>query len=288
MKETILVTGATGNVGSEVVKDLSSQDIRVRAGVHSKIKGDRFKAFENVEIVEMDFRKPESLQVALTGVTRLFLVTPFTEDQVTLAKSAIDMAKQTGVKQVVRLSAKGADAEPGIQLGRWHREIDDYLIHSGLAYAILRPGSFMQNFVNYYAYSIKNENSFYMPLGHGKVSYIDVRDIAAVAKTILTSQIVGNTILDLTGPEAISGQEAAQALSLATDRVITYIDVPEDAAHSAMLQQHMPPWMVTALMELNALSKAGFTADVTNTVEQVSGRTPHTFTDFSYDYAECF
>ncbi len=288
MKETILVTGATGNVGSEVVKALSGEDIKVRAGVHSKIKGDRFKAFSNVEIVEIDFQKPESLKVALTGATRLVLITPFTIDQVTVAKQVIDIAKQTGIKQIIRLSAKGADAEPGIQLGRWHQEVEKYIEAAGIPFAFLRPGSFMQNFVNYHATTIKNENQFYMPLGHGKASYIDTRDIAAVTKTIVTNPISQNNIYELTGPEALTGQEVAQALSLATDRVITYVDIPEDAARAAMLQHHQPTWMVDALMELNALSKAGYTADITNTVEKVTFRAARTFADFSDDYAECF
>ena len=103
MKETILITGATGTVGSETVKVLSALDVHVRAGVHSLIKGDRFRGLPNVVMVHLVFQDPETLRVAFTGVDRVFLITPLMENQVEAAKKMIDMARQTGVRQVVRL-----------------------------------------------------------------------------------------------------------------------------------------------------------------------------------------
>jgi uncharacterized protein YbjT (DUF2867 family) len=289
MTETILITGATGTVGSETVKVLSGEDVKIRAGVHSIIKGDRFKSFSNVELVQLDFHNPESLWVALTGVDRVLLITPFTQDQATLAKALIDVAKQVGeLPHIVRLSASGADAEPGIRIGRDHREVEVYLEAAGLPYTILRPGGFMQNFLMS-AQSIRDQNSIYLPQGEGKVSYIDARDIAAVAGQILTHPAGHeNKIYELTGPEAISATQVAQALTLATDRVITYVDVPESAAESAMLQQHLPPWMVNGLLELYSIYKAGYADQVTDTVAQLSGRSPRSINDFAQDYSSYF
>ncbi|MDQ4140818.1 MAG: SDR family oxidoreductase [Bacteroidota bacterium] len=288
MHETILVTGATGTVGSEAVKALSSEDVRVRAGVHSLIKGDRLKVFPNVELVEIDFSSPESLKVALTGVTRAFLITPFTQNQEELAQRFIDEAKQAGVKQIVRLSASGADAEPGIQLGRWHHEIEKYLETSEIPYVILRPTSFMQNYIHYERASILQEGKIYQPLGDGKVSYIDVHDIAAVAKVVLTQNDFKNQILELSGPEAISVREIAAVLSEVTGRTITYVDVPEQAARQAMSSMHAPDWMIDAMMELNNILKLGYGANVTDTVEKITGQRARTFKEFAQENAQCF
>jgi uncharacterized protein YbjT (DUF2867 family) len=288
MRETILITSATGTVGSEAVKILSENESRIRAGVHSLIKGDRFRSFANVDLVHLDFKDPESLKVNLTGVTRAFLITPFVQDQVAIAKNFIQAAKDTGLKHIVRLSASGADAQPGIQLGREHREVEVFLESSGLTYTILRPTSFMQNFLTQAAESIRNKNSIYMPAGHGLVSYIDARDIAAVAEVVLTQSGHENKIYELTGPEAISVNDVAHALTVATDRVITYVDVPEEAAAAAMQQKHLPEWKIKALMELNGVYKAGYAAKVTDTVERLTGSKPRSIVDFAQEHSHEF
>jgi len=286
--ETILITGATGTVGSETVKALAGDDVRVRAGVHSLIKGDRFRNLPNVEMVHLDFNNPDTLKAAFTGVTRVFLITPFTEDQVSIGKLLIDYAQEAGVKQVVRLSALGADAEPGIQLGRWHREIEEYLENSGLPYTILRPASFMQNFVQYNADSIRNEDKIYMPLGQGEIGYIDVQDIAEVARIVLMSPDHLNQIYELTGPEALTVNDVAHALTQATNRLIVYVDVPEEVAAAAMAQNHMPDWMVSAMLELHGIAKAGYASNITNTVEKLTGLPARSIYDFADDCATVF
>jgi len=287
--ETILITGATGTVGSETVKALAGDDVRVRAGVHSLIKGDRFRDLPNVEMVHLDFHDANSLKAAFTGVTRVFLITPFTEDQVKIGKLLIDYAKEVGVKQVVRLSAIGADAEPGIQLGRWHREIEKYLEESGLPFTILRPSSFMQNFVHYNAASVRNEDKIYMPLGKGKVGYIDVRDIAEVARIVLTSSEEHlNKIYELTGAAAITVNDVAHAITQATNRLIVYVDVPEEVAAAAMTQNHMPDWMVAAMMELHGTAKAGYADKITDTVEKITGLQARSINDFAEDCCAAF
>lgn len=291
MSHTILVTGATGTVGSEVVKALANCGVTVRAGVHSLVKGERLKKLNpEVQLVELDFDRPQTLAVAFTGVEKVFLLTPFTEQQVAEAKRLIDAARTAGVRHIVKLSAAGAEQEPGIQLGRWHREVEHYLEQSGLAYTLLRPTAFMQNFTQYYSAPIRQEGRFYMPLGDGKVSYVDARDIASVAATVLTDESEQHygKAYTLTGPEAVGGNEAAQALSEATGRPVQYVDVPEDAARQAMLASHMPTWMTDALLELHAISKAGYAAGTTTTVQDITGRPPHTFQQFAHDCRQQF
>ncbi len=261
----------------------------MRAGVRSLIKGDNLKRLPGVELVEINFERPESLAVAFTGVNTAFLITPFTADQVEMAQKLTDAAQAAGVRHVVRLSASGAEVEPGIQLGQWHRQAEDYLKSSGLNYTLLRPGSFMQNFVHQYAPSIKAENAFYLPMGNGRVSYIDVRDIGDVAAQILLHPDEHTQMAyTLTGPQALSGYEIAEVFSSATGRPIEYLDVPEEAARAAMQQQNLPDWMTESLLELNAISRAGYASGVTSDVQQIIGRPPYTFEEFAVTYRDCF
>ncbi|WP_205504051.1 SDR family oxidoreductase [Rufibacter psychrotolerans] len=289
MSDTILVTGATGTVGSATVKALSAVGARVRAGVRSTIKGENLKRLPGVEVVELDFARPETLAVAFTGVSTALLITPFAADQVEMARKLVDAAQAAGLRHVVRLSASGAEVEPGIQLGQWHRMAEEYLKATELNYTILRPGTFMQNFVHQHAPSIVQENSFYLPMGNGRVAYIDVRDIGDVAAEILQRPEGHDAkAYTLTGPQALSGYEVAQVLSTATGRTISYIDVPEEAARASMQQGGLPDWMTESLLELNAISRTGYASGVTSDVQQIIGRAPYSFQDFALAYKECF
>ncbi|SHI64196.1 Uncharacterized conserved protein YbjT, contains NAD(P)-binding and DUF2867 domains [Hymenobacter daecheongensis DSM 21074] len=289
MAQTILVTGATGTVGSELVKALANRGLVVRAGVHSLIKGERLKQLNpEVQLVEIEYARPESLHVALTGTDRVFMITPFSEDQVAIGKRIIDAAKQAGVQQVVKLSAAGAEAEPGIQLGRWHREMEQYLEQSGLPYTLLRPGSFMQNFLTYNGEAIRTEGKLYLPLGEAKVNYIDARDIAATAAAILSSPVAEHQgkAYFLSGPAAVGGTDVAAALSQATGRSVSYVDVPEQAAAQAMAQA--PAWLRDSLLELNHISKNGHAAGLSPVVEQLTGCPARSIEQFAKDYRQQF
>ncbi|GHA70593.1 SDR family oxidoreductase [Pontibacter akesuensis] len=290
MHTTILVTGATGTVGREVIKQLSmlEDDIRVRAGVHSVITGENLKRLPGVEISEMDFENPESLHAAFTHADKLLMIAPFTDDQVTMEKTLVDEAKRTGVKHIVKLSSMGADEEPGILLGRWHREIERYIEDSGINYTFLRPTSFMQNFIEYDAGSIKQEGRFYQPTGEGKVCYVDARDIAAVGVEALLGEGHEGKIYDITGPEALSNYDVAQLMSEVTGKQVEYVDVPEPAAREAMLAQHVPAWMADALLELYGVYRNGNGSQATDTVAQLTGRQPHTMRQFLQDHQEDF
>ncbi|GGE96078.1 SDR family oxidoreductase [Hymenobacter cavernae] len=289
MSHTILVTGATGTVGTEVVLDLVNRGATVRAGVHSIIKGDRLRhIYPDIQLVEIDYNRPDTLHVALTGVNRVFMITPATENQVAIGKQLIEAAKQAGVQQLVKLSVAEADAQPSIQLGRWHQAVEEHLVHSGLNYVLLRPCNFMQNFANRNVDSICHENQIKLPLGEGRVSYIDVRDIAAVAATILTSDLgqhQGKTYT-LTGPAALTVQQVADAIGQAVGRPIMYADISEAEARQALSQA--PPVMAEVMLELYRADKDNRAAAITNTVEQLTGRPPHTIAQFAHDYRQHF
>jgi uncharacterized protein YbjT (DUF2867 family) len=281
MSDTILVTGATGTIGSRLVKELSEKaGVTVRVGARDPGK---VKTGGNVTAVAFDYAKPETIDAAVKGADRLFLLTPFSNEQVALGKKLVDAARAAGVRHVVKLSAIGCDIEPGIQLGRWHREVERHVEASGIAYTLLRPNNYMDNFINYYPPA--PDGNLYLPLGSGATSYIDARDIAAVAAAVLTSNDHQNKAYELTGGEALTAAQVAGLLSEATGRSIHHVDVPEDAAKKAMLDLGMPGWMVDAMMELHAINKAGYAAGITGHVQQITGRAPRTFREFARDYA---
>jgi uncharacterized protein YbjT (DUF2867 family) len=280
---TIMVTGATGTIGSQVVAALKGRkDVTVRAAVRNAAKAEALKG-DNVTPVDFEYTKPELLQKAVAGVDKLFLVTPFTPDQVELGARLVDAAKGAGVKHIVKVSAMGADFEPGIQLGRWHRTLERYILGSGLAYTFLRPNNFMENFINFYPPG--KDGAIYLPWGQGACSFIAGSDIAEVAVLALTSGGHENKAYELTGPEAFTITQAAATLSEVSGRKVHYVDVPEAAARKAMLDMHMPEWMVDAMMELHGIDKAGYAAQVTDAVRAVTGHAPVSFAQFARKHA---
>jgi uncharacterized protein YbjT (DUF2867 family) len=282
----ILITGATGNVGSQLVKELDKQGIKIKAGVRSIAKSAALQS-ANVALVEFDSERSETVKDALTGVDTLFLLPPLVADMVAYTRELVTAAKEAGVQYIVKLSGIGAGPE-GIQLARWHWATEKLIEESGLAFTHLRPTSFMQNYINNAAATIKAQNTFYLPQGDGKISLIDTRDIATVAAIVLTSRdYVGQTI-ELTGGEALSNYEIAQIFSEVTGRTINYVDVPAAAAQQAMSNVGMPDWLVTAILELNAIIKAGYTAGVSPAVREITGRAPITFRQFAQDYVTAF
>src|SRR5262245_16347312 len=226
MTDTILVTGSTGNVGSQVVKQLSSFNGRVRAAVQSKNRADNIKNTKT-ELVEMNFNKPETIEAAFKGIQKLFLLTPFVPDMVEMSKSLIREAKKADVNHIVKQSAFGSDLENGITMNKLHRLVEDAIKSCGIKYTFLRPMSFMQNYLGL-SNSIKSQGVFYAPLIDSRISFVDVRDIAAVAVEALTKGGHENKAYNITGPEAVSNYDIANILSKTTGRKITYVNISDD------------------------------------------------------------
>jgi len=281
MTQKILVTGATGTIGTQVVAALSARGAAsVRAAARGATKAVLPKGVEGVELVLGD---TSSVDSALAGVSAAFLLTPFVPDQVALGTHFIDRAKAAGVKRIVKLSAIGCEVEPGIQLGRWHRAIERHLEASGLEFTFLRPNNFMQNFVGYYPPD--KEGVIYLPWGTGAASFIDALDVGRVAAVALTSGGHAGKAYALTGPAAFGIAEAANAIGNATGRTIRYVDVPEAAARSSMLGAGMPEWMTDGMMELHAIDKAGYAAAVTDDVATLTGKPARSFAEYAAENA---
>ncbi|SYZ72146.1 NAD(P)H azoreductase [Candidatus Zixiibacteriota bacterium] len=282
MAEIILITGATGQIGSGLVTHLLKTPFKIRMAVHKNKNTDLRSA--NIETVELDYSRPETVAVAFQGVDRAFLLVPFSDRLAEMNQILVDAAKRAGVKFIVRLSALGADPKNPIP-GKWHGEADNQVMKSGIPFTILRPSFFMQNLVNFSAGSIKAQGAFYQPTGNGRVSYIDARDIAAMAAVVLTKPGHEGKIYDLTGPRAITNQEAADIISRAIGKKVAYVDIPEEAAWQNLKKMGMPEWQVEAMMNLMAVQKNGYASSISPAVEQITGRKPRDFEEFAREFA---
>ena len=279
----ILITGASGNVGKEVLKQIVPTEANVRAAFQTVTKA--AAAPSGVEIVTLDYNQPQTLQAALKGVEKVFLVGPATPNLPVLERKAIDEIKRSGVRHVVKLSAMGGrDAI----FTRHHADSEDYIKSSGVAYTFLRPNGFMQNFITYNGATIKTQNAFYGSQGDGKVSHIDLRDIAAVAVKTLTEGGHEDKAYTLTGPEALSNARVAEILSEDTGREIKYVDLTAEQFKQALLGAGLPEWSANALVDLQQFYRRGGASAVTRDVERLLGRKPTSFEQFSRDYAQAF
>ena len=287
MSEIILVTGATGKIGSHVVKQLEAAGARVRAAVHSTNRASAMRA-NGTEQVEVELADRRSVAAALEGVAKLFVLLPLVPNLADLAGNVVEEAKKAGVKYIIHSSGMGADAPQPITLASWHRQAEEALRGSGIPHTILRPNSFMQNYVHFAGATIRSQNAFYLPCGDGRVSLVDVRDIAAVAASLLTKGGHEGRAYNVTGPEALSNYEVASIFSDVLGRGIAYVDVSEGQARHGMTDAGLPGWLVTVLLELYALQKAGYGAEVSSAVELITGRRPINFESFVRDHADAF
>jgi uncharacterized protein YbjT (DUF2867 family) len=210
----ILVTGATGNNGRELVKELTARGVPLRALVRSRAHA-RAIALPGVEIREADFDYPETISPTLEGVDRLFLLIPSSPNVEEQQLQFVDAAKRSGVKHIVKLSQFGASLNSPGRFQRYHALVEDYIRESGLAYTFLRPNLFMQGLLQFQS-TIANRGVFYAAAGNARVSVVDVRDIAAVAAQVLTEDGYEGETYELTGPDALSHEEMVGLLSTAT------------------------------------------------------------------------
>ena len=282
----ILVTGATGNNGTEVLKRLPTADVQVRAMVRNRERASAIGS-PHVEVVEGDFDRPETLLAALAGVERAFLLTHSSERAQAQQIAFVDTARQSGVAHVVKLSQFAADANAPDRFRRYHAVVEAALQASGLAYTILRPNLYMQGLLNFRS-TIATQNAFYAAAGDAKVSVVDVRDIAEVAVAALTQPGHEGKSYELTGPQALTHAEMAEGLSKALGRHVAFIDIPPEAMRDAVLGLGFPEWQADGLVEDYAHYRRGEAEAVTSGVQDAIGKAPRSFEEFARDYAAMF
>ena len=275
----ILVTGASGTVGSEVVKALGGSGAKVRAGYRTRPQN----IPKGIESVALDFDKPETIRPALAGVDTVFLLSTMVDPE----RKVVDEAKRAGIKRIVKLSVYGA-AEEGFTFARWHRAVEKHIEASGVPWTFLRPSGFMQNFFNYMGETIRKQSTIFSSAGNGASPHIDARDIGAVAARVLTGKGHEGKAYELTGPQALTYAQAAEILSRALGREIKYVPITHEQYKQAVLAAGMPPVYVDALVDLDRYYATGGMAKFTPTVKELTGRDPIRFEQFAKDYADKF
>jgi uncharacterized protein YbjT (DUF2867 family) len=284
----VLVTGATGNVGAQVVRVLGERGVATRAFVRDPGKATSMFGGD-VELAVGDFADPESLRRALHGVDRLFLACGNVAGQVEYECAAIDAAKAAGVSGVVKLSSPDPAVDSPLIFDRWHGEIERHLVSSGLPWVLLRPRTYMTNLLAY-AETIRQTGTLFAPAGAARITFVDPVDVGAAAAAALVDDGHEGSSYTLTGPEAIGFERIARELSElapAGDRV-EYVDIPDDAARAALLDAGLPGFVADFVVGVFQSQRTGSMSETTDAVRALTGREPRTIGQFLRAHATAF
>lgn len=281
----VLVTGATGTTGSALLDQLLPRGVDVRVMVRRDTDVPRFRE-RGADVAVADFDDGPACAAALDGVRAAYLVTPSSERAEDQQRGFADLAAAAGVGRLVKLSQLGADVSSPVRFHRWHAAVEQHVRQLSLGWTFLRPNLFFQGLFAF-AGMIAGEGRFFAPIGDARVSAVDVRDIAAVAAAALTEPGHDGKTYTITGPAAITHAEMATALSAATGREVTFVDVPPDAFRGA-LDGVLPPWQLDGLVEDYAHYARGEAADVLPTVLEITGHEPRDVARFAHDHADRF
>jgi uncharacterized protein YbjT (DUF2867 family) len=282
----ILVTGATGTVGSEVVTRLSAHGVRMRAVTRDPRKADALR-LPHVELLQADFEDVESMRRACLGVDRAFLLTNSTERTQQQQLAFTRVAQESGVRHIVKLSQLHADSRSPGRFLRYHAAVEDAVRASGLTFTFLRPNLYMQGLLNF-RQSIQQKSALFAAAGDARISAVDVRDLADVAVAALTTSRHDNRAYALTGPEAVTFDDMARQLSSAVGRPITFVDIPPESMGAALADLGFPAWQADGLLEEFAMYRRGEAAAVETGVRDALGRPPRSFAEFARDHAALF
>ncbi|MFE7108866.1 NmrA family NAD(P)-binding protein [Streptomyces sp. NPDC057575] len=275
----ILVTGATGSIGRSLVRRLRQDGAAFRALVRDETKGQAL----DCDFVVGDFDDPDSIAAAIAGADQLFLnssgAQPLDGEQpmIRWQKTVIDAARKAGVTHVVKVSVRHARQGAKLSQGA-HWEIEEYLKASGLAWSLLQPAGFMQNFIAPGAFT--PDGNLISSYGSTPVAHIDCHDIAACAAVLLAGPRGKGETFVLTGPEALTDAEVAAKISSALGRAVARVELPPDALAAAMAYQGLPRRFAEDLAFLVKEVAAGSQATTTTTVRDITGQLPRTFDDF--------
>jgi len=281
----ILVTGATGNIGGEVMRLLAHKGAQVRALVRDPQKAQGL-AQQDVELAQGDFDNIASLDAALAGVDSAFLLSPSTLKQVEQQGNFVDAAKRAGVRHIVKLSGAGASEHNPQQFARWHWQVEQHIRQSGIPFTFVQPVYFMQNFLGKdTAQMIATQGSFAAPIDPElKFNVVDARDISAVVASVLVEKGHEGKTYVVTGPELLSSNQHAEKFSAALGKHVSFINVPAGAFMNVLLSAGQPQWLAWSVVELFE----NLDTYITHTAAEVAKKEPITFEQFIQDNLNAF
>jgi uncharacterized protein YbjT (DUF2867 family) len=285
----IVVLGATGTIGGEVLRQLVAQDVPVRALVRSPEREAALSV--PAPTVVADLADPATLGPALDGADAVFLATPASPHQVELESALVDaVAAAPGRPHLVKLAALGYDAVPvdrAITLAGNHQRVVQRVRDAGVPHTVVAPSGFMSNLLRQ-ADAVRGEGVLRASSGDGGLAWVDPADVAAVAVRALVSSGHDGASYDVTGPESLDHAAVARALSEATGRPVRYVDVPPEDFRRGMEAAGVPPWMAAALTELEQTYRAHLAEVVTDGVQRVAGRPPTPLRDWLARHRDAF
>jgi uncharacterized protein YbjT (DUF2867 family) len=268
----ILVTGAKGTVGKEVVRELLKLNANFIISTSKK----------NTSHVYLNFEDSKSIRPAFEGITKLFLIRPPHLADKKYFEPVIEIAKEVGIEQIVFLSLLGADKNKVVP----HAKIEELILNSGIPYTFLRPSFFMQNLLNQHVEELVKENIIFVPAGKGKTSFIDTRDIGVVAAKALTEKGHGFKSYSLTGNEAISYYEVAEILSKYLQKDIIYTNPSILTFWRKMRKKGLARDFIIVMIGIYTTAKLGLAKKITTDLEGLLGREPIKFEQFVIDYLD--
>ncbi|MBV8099055.1 MAG: SDR family oxidoreductase [Verrucomicrobia bacterium] len=275
----ILVTGTPGNIGTPLARHLLQQGRKIRLMVHNPKKQDQVIAdlqSRGAEIVQGDFADPESLAHCFADVESAFLLVPVALETAEWKGNFVRAAEQNGVERIVNLSVSGASSTSPISLFRWHREGEQILESSGIAWTHLQPTDLARFNVRSILPTVEAQGVFYSSIGQGRVALVDEEDVAEVAAAALTQDGHEGKKHVLTGPKAVSYPEMAEALTKKLGKPVKYIDIEPAQAKQAMVAAGLPDWVADFINDLRELEKSGGASGPTGDVKSLLGRPPRT------------
>ncbi|NLU74349.1 NAD(P)H-binding protein [Streptomyces sp. HNM0575] len=272
----ILISGATGNVGGELLRQLHAEGTAVRALTRDPSRA-RFPA--GVDVAEGDFGAPESLAEAFSGAESAFLM--MSSNQTAVLREAA----RAGVRRIVLLSTMAVETRPESLIGRLHLEAERAVTESGLEWTFLRPGQFASNTRAWRA-QIAAGDVIRTPFPRVGLPAVHTGDIASVARTALTREGHAGAAYSLTGPEPVTPVEQVAAIGRAIGRELRHEEITAERAAEEMAA-HMPPEIVAATLEfVGSPTEAETRAQPT--VEKVTGEPARTFAEWARDNADSF
>jgi uncharacterized protein YbjT (DUF2867 family) len=284
----ILLTGATGSAGSFIANEFVRQREPVRILVRNRARATGLENVPTVEIVEGDMSRPSSLGSALDGVDRALMISAPLMDMVETQCTFIDACKPAGVRHVIKFSGLDARRDTTFPFGRMHKEIEEYLEQSGLAWTHLRPTGFMQEYLRE-APSIVKDGAFYLALGDVKLNPVDLVDVGKVGFSLLRHGGHEGARLPMTGPEALTMAEIADRISRATGRTVRDVAVSASERRQALIAHGIPPEFADALdRQVEERLKGGHESRVDLSTHQLFNVKPATFLEFAQTNAAAF
>ncbi len=286
MSSSILVTGGTGTVGTALLRTLADRHLPVRVLVRDRSRAALPSPL--VEVVEGNLSDVSLLHDALTGIDRVFLLSPAAPNQVVLQGNVVEAIQRTGRPiHIVKVSALGAGPEAPVPLARWHAVTESQIRTAAVPATFLRPHGFMQNLLGS-AETIASDGLFFGALGDAALPFIDARDVAAVAAEILIDGGHEGRSYTLTGPQSLSYTQLAKTLSAALGRPIHYVDLPPDRYHEMLVGMGCSTWWADNLTALARWLQQGATTTVSSSVIEITGRPSRPFARFVQDHRAAF